>query len=332
MHTTRTPRSSGLGESRRVGAGAPTNTSRKRPPRVALVVACSHRKRVAAPNELRLSSIEGPRDERAVEWGRRIREIDAATHRAQHLYVGDHWRSACKAYRLALQYSSRAELWVMSAGYGLIASNKLIKPYSATFASGVADSVWRGPSDGARPETLRRWWNSLKHDVALDDLHPIREADALVIAVGADYLTALEADLQRVFRDDVRGDRVSVISAGTRGDEPPLLPVSGRFRVAVGGTDAALNARLLAFLARDAGAHQFQRSAMAAALNQMAAALPSGTRRAGKAAADAEIAVRIHELRQRLPGISRTSALRQLRAAGIACEQSRFASIWNRVA
>ena len=44
---------------------------------------------------------------------------------------------------------------------------------------------------------------------------------------------------------------VSVISAGTRGNEA-LLPVTGQFRAAVGGTDSALNARTLTLLAATA--------------------------------------------------------------------------------
>src|SRR6266516_150099 len=124
--TTRTLRSSGLTELRRDSARAPVTAVRKRPPRVALVVACSQRKCTRPPEELRLSSIEAAPDERAVHWSRRIHEVDAANHRAQDLYVGDHWRAACEAYRLAQLYSSRAELWVVSAGYGLITSSKTI--------------------------------------------------------------------------------------------------------------------------------------------------------------------------------------------------------------
>ena len=148
--TTRTPRSSGLTDLSRDGGRTQVKAVRKRPPRVALVVACSQRKRTRPPSELRLSSIDAAPDERAVQWSRRIHEVEAAQHRAQDLYVGDHWRAACEAYRLAQQYSSRAELWVVSAGYGLIPSSKTIKPYSATFATGSADSVWRGPADGDR--------------------------------------------------------------------------------------------------------------------------------------------------------------------------------------
>src|SRR5437868_2723373 len=113
--TTRTLRSSGLTELRHDSARPQSKAVRRRPPRIALVVACSQRKCTRPPIELRLSSIDAAPEERAVQWIRRINEVEAACHRALELYVGDHWRAACDAYRLAHQYSSRAELWVVSA-------------------------------------------------------------------------------------------------------------------------------------------------------------------------------------------------------------------------
>ena len=330
MHTTRTPPSRGLADLTLLEADSPRRL-RRRPPRIVLVAACSSRKRVSPPTDLRLSSIAASPVRRAAEWRRRIREIDVPVQQAQHLYAGDHWRSVCEAHRLAKKYSSRSELWVISAGYGLIAGSKLIKPYSATFASGATDSVWRGRFDGDRRQRLRLWWAALQHDVTLGDLLAARDTSAVVIAAGADYLTVLAADLEAALQRDTSGERLSVISAGTLGirRNEMFLPANSRFRQAVGGTDSSLNARLLALLARDADAHQFHRPTMAAALTQMAATLPSRSRRTGRSASDAEISERIDEIRQRVAGISRTNALHQLRLDGIACEQSRFEVIWN---
>jgi hypothetical protein len=327
--TTRTPPSSGLTDLSRERRKARTHAARKRPPRIVLVVACSQRKRSLPPHELRLSSIDAAPEERPVRWRTRLREVDITRHPAHRLYMGDHWRAACEAYNLALRYSSRTELWVVSAGYGLIASTKEIKPYSATFANGSADSVWRGSPEGDRLGRLQDWWEGLPHDAALPDL--LRGDDgAVVITAGAPYLTALGADLARVLEDARSDDRVSVISAGTRGIDA-LLPVSGRFRATVGGTDGALNARVLTMLATQASAHRFGRSAMTAILEATAAKLPAARRDVGRPATDEQIAHQIERLRRRFPGISRTRALRELRGHEIACEQDRFASIWNRI-
>ena len=302
--------------------------ARKRPLRIALVVACSQRKREMPPIELRLSSIDAAPEERAAEWSRRLATVEVVEHRAQNLYAGDHWHAACEAYRITRRYSARAEFWVLSAGYGLFESNRLIKPYSATFASNSSDSVWRGLSDGDPQSCLREWWRGLRHEGSLVDL--LSKDGNVVIAGGAPYLNAIADDLGTAVEYDASGERISVISSGTR-DHAALLPASGRFRTMVGGTDAALNTRLLALLAAEAPVHGFRRSDMTALLDRTAKGIRfSPTKReSGIKVSDEEVARHIDKVRRATPTASRTHALRELRRAGIACGQSRFAWLWR---
>jgi hypothetical protein len=277
--------------------------------------------------DLCLGAVTGSVDERAVEWRRRVGSVEAPVRAATGLYLGDHWRAVCDAYRLALAYSSRAELWVISAGYGLINGTRPLKAYSATFASGARDSVWRGSEDGDRRACMNAWWAGLRHDVTLADL--VEGGAIIVVAAGAPYVDAISADLRLAVAEDATSDRISVISAGSRGNGA-LLPVSGTLRRALGGTDAALNARVLAYLAATAERHQFRRSLMRAALAELAATFPPTERTVGSIATDPHIIEQIEGLRRREPTISRTRALRMIRAAGTACEQARFASLWGR--
>jgi hypothetical protein len=323
---TPTLRPRGLTELRSGRSPGPTSR-RARPPRIAIVVACSHRKRVVAPNALRLGSISGVPELRRTEWRRRLESIAAEVHPVQDLYVGEHWRAAHDAYELALQFSRRAELWVISAGYGLIAGRKLVKSYSATFASGSRDSVWRGPHDGDRRISLREWWLALPHDTALPDL--LDHDGTIIIVAGAPYVEALDPELRAALEDDASNERVSVLSGGSRANAA-LLPVDGRLRTAFGGTDAGLNARALAFLAATASEHRFRRSAMSAALERLAIASPATDRTRGRPLTDDHVVQQMRLIRRRSPGISRTQALRSLRHDGFACEQSRFATLWRR--
>jgi hypothetical protein len=242
--------------------------------------------------------------------------------------MGDHWKIALQAYDLASQYSSRTELWIISAGYGLIPASTQIKSYSATFASGSADSVWRGEMDGARDACLRRWWGLICRGPVLADLVPSTGDGTVVVAAGAAYLTAVSADLDTAIAKDSSRERVSVVSAGDRGNGA-RLPVSGRFRTALGGTDSSLNARLLARLAADAPSHRFRRSGMETFLDGIAQNLDPNPRVHGRSATDNEVLREIEITRDRNPSISRTKALRLLRKSGIACEQSRYAALWN---
>jgi hypothetical protein len=261
-------------------------------------------------------------------WRERLSQVDAPRLPAAGLYAGDHWKWVLEGYRRTQRYSNRAELWVISAGYGLIPATKAIKPYGATFASGVADSVWRGPPDGDRRACLRDWWALLEHETSLADLLTARKDAAVVLVAGSAYVEAAATEIASARDQDLSGERLSVISAGTRGNGV-LVPVDGRFRKAVGGTDSSLNARLLALLAQDAGTHGFRRSAMSKTIAALASKLPPTHRQQGQTATDAEVMDQIETLRRRRPPISRTRALHDLRERGIACEQRRFATLWS---
>jgi hypothetical protein len=159
------------------------------------------------------------------------------------------------------------------------------------------------------------------------DLVPSRGNGTLVVAAGAAYLTAVAADLATAIAQDSSRERVSVISAGGRGNGA-RLPVNGLFRGVLGGTDSSLNARLLARLAADAPTHGFRRTDMETLLDGIASDLAPSPRVRGRPATDDEVLTEIEIARVRNPAISRTAALRLLRGSGIACEQSRFESLW----
>ena len=226
------------------------------------------------------------------------------------------------------RYSSGTELWILSAGHGLISADKLIKPYSATFATRASDSVWRGGDDGDRRKRRQEWWSALPHDASLMDLLAGGSQTTVVIAAGADYVAAIRDDLDSAIDFDESDERVSVISAGTQ-ESRTCLPVNGRFRTAVKGTDSSLNARILALLARAAGTHRFGRSAMATMLRRVEAQLTPRTPPDHIRLTDEQLVDRIQAIQQVTPGVSRTTALRALWDGGAACEQGRFARLWR---
>ena len=298
--------------------------------RICLVVACSQRKRLPAPSRLQLRSVRSRGAERVAQWNARLGSIDAPRLSAADLYAGDHWQSAVQAHEEARLYSSGAELWVISAGYGLIRADSKVKPYSATFATRADDAVWRGPCDGDRLGQLDRWWDGLQHRTSLSDL--IAQPDTVVVvAAGAPYITALRKDIAVALESAPEDDRLSIVSAGTsEGDG--MLPVDGRFRTLVGGTDSSLNARVLAMLASEAATHRFRRSAMTEFVLRMASDLPELARGGGARVSDDEVARCIDVIRKKHPTIGRTSALQMLRRDRVACGQSRFKTIWQQTA
>jgi hypothetical protein len=180
--------------------------------------------------------------------------------------------------------------------------------------------------DGDRRVTLTTWWHALPHDATIADL--LDDDGNIVIAAGAPYLMPLTTDLSTALGRDRSDDRISVISAGSQADSP-VLPVTGGFRTVLGGTYAALNARLLRLLAAHASTHKWSRSAMEASLRRIDDSIPRVVVPVRQSTTDDEIAIHLNAMRQQDPQMSRTGGLRRLRALGVACEQSRFKAIWE---
>jgi hypothetical protein len=287
-----------------------------------VVVACSDLKTIAPESRLCLRTVEGRIDERIRTWRERTGVADGSIS-ACKLYKGQHWHAAMSAASRCRAMGWDVRLWIASAGYGLIEESALVSAYSATFASGHSDSVWRGPRDGVRVPTLAIWWSELASgrfvDLAVDTSGPV------IVVAGADYVDALRNDLETLRTNVQASARVSVVSTSCTHALALryTAEISGTLRCTLG----ALNATLFAALADTADTHNFCREKMQSWLevNLGHSRRPRPNRRS---VTDAELARQVRRMRRRDPDISRSSALRTLRTSGIACSQARFASYW----
>jgi len=307
-----------------MGVVATSSPHRGRRPLV-LLVTCSARKRIPIHPQLQLRSISsGDPLARLEEWKSRLVSVEAASVPAVALYAGDHWSAARLAIDHARAWNPKSQLWVMSAGYGIVAGEVLVKSYSATFARGQ-DSVFRRGSTDDRRGVISAWWKGLPHESTVENLLSDPSEPVMLIAGGSDYIEALRVEIEAAAADANRLNRLFVISAGSR-DIAGLLPVRGSHSGAVGGSLASLNARILAYLMRSANEHGFARPEMEAMLRSLDGSAACVTARAS--ASDGEIMSAISALRAGRPALSYTSALRALRSQDLACERLRFKALW----
>jgi hypothetical protein len=300
-----------------------------RRPRVHIVVTCTNRKRYPVPAKLRLRGVTGVRTAtRLNSWTQRLTSTEVDSVRADDLYAGEHWDIARNLPNYALGFA-QATLWVASAGWGLIAANARIRPYSATFAAGHADSVPPG-RDGTHV-----WWNAVaawsgpetgapRSLTALVAAYP---RDRILLVLSQPYFAACADDLTRAL--DAGGDsQISLVAAGV-GAQPDLaawqLPADARLQHRLGGTLGALNARIAADVLRTG---LIDHEAMRRHLTRMLAKAPALPVYARRGLSDAEVITFIRTRRAQNASVSRTALLRQLRDAGMACEQGRFAEIY----
>ncbi len=297
---------------------------------IRVVVTCTHRKRQPVPSSLRLRRVTGVRTPtRLRTWVERLTTTSVPTTPAIDLYAGEHWDVARRLANLS-DADRSVELWVCSAGYGLIPASAPLLPYAATFTPGNADSV----PDGA--EGASAWWNALASwegplpsPRSITDLVAADPESRVLLALSATYLRACGDDVSRSLERTQRSGQVSVISAGTKDSgalADALLPGDARLQAAFGGTRQALNVRIAEHLLT---AGLIDHDDMAETLAKMLVDQPAIPRYERQAATDAEVRRFIRNRLRTDPSATHTRLLREFRDDQRACEQSRFAALFR---
>lgn len=294
---------------------------------VHIIVTCANRKRLPVPTHARMRRVAGARvSTRVRAWVQRLSENSAPELPAEQLYAGEHWDVARGLPKCVAQPAS---LWVVSAGYGLIPATASIKPYSATFSPGHPDSVvnlrgdvgawwcgladWEGPSGAAR---------------TLTDLAKQRPDLRLILVLSDPYLRACMGDITSAAASLKDPSQLSIICAGAKpvaAIKEHLLPSDARLQHSLGGTLQALNVRFAAhLLAGGSLSHSaMKRRALAMLRKQPPLPVYSRTRMS-----DAQLRQFIRTRSRTVEAPSHTRLLRELRTAGLACEQGRFADLF----
>lgn len=253
----------------------------------------------------------------------------AADIPAEALYAGEHWAVSRTLPALA-RGRNGATLWVASAGWGLIPSTARIAPYSATFSTGHPDGV------SSRLHERQLWWQELgqwrgptKAARTLEQLVAEHPRDDVLVVLSEAYYTACLPDLQAAVAVASAPERVSVLAAGVRPSAELArvhLPGDARLQAEVGGSLGALNVRLAAYVLGAGPGGQ------AAWRNRLHAATRTAPRRVipqRKRLTDDQVRTFIRQRRHQSPTCSSSRALSDLRAAGMACEQARFAELFT---
>lgn len=304
-------------------------------PTLHVIASCTDRKTELPPQQLRLRSIsKAPASERVALWRSALTEWGTEKLEAQRLYCGEHWSVAKLIVDAALERGFRPQLWIVSAGHGLVAANDFIAAYSATFSPGHPDSTCDSDSEGFD------WWTHLtatstrKGATRIADLAS-GNRDNLLVICSPQYIRNIEDDL--VAAKSAARHRLVMVSSQHSGrikqDHPlhdSMLIAEAKLRQRFGGSLTSLNARLALDLvsASSKGSlnvqHYRQRLKR---LLQECPELPTFDRRR---MADEIVANRISTALAR-KAIAHTRLLKIFRAKGWACEQSRFRRIYRNV-
>jgi len=157
-----------------------------------LVTACTNRKSVAPIKRLQAQDLpSGTQSLVSETWREWLRDAEPVAA-AKHLYSG---RGFSEATRAAV--TCKAELWVVSAGLGLVHGEEPVPGYDLTLSWGSESSIRRKVTHGSFNAT--QWWSDLarrkRPKRSLHNLVLAHTEDQIVISIPGSYLELIEQDL-----------------------------------------------------------------------------------------------------------------------------------------
>jgi hypothetical protein len=305
-------------------------------PTLHIVANCTDRKRIKPASKMRLRAIpQVPVRERVDLWRDTVRTSGSEKVAARDLYCGEHWSVVSRLPDAAREAGFSPQLWIASAGHGLVSGDSMIASYSATFSPGHPDTTCNGSERS--PDS---WWQELaaarRSDIRrISDLAGESSKAHVLVVCSAAYVSGLEADLIKA-ASEAEGRLLLVSSAYKRTLEAPepldavMLKAEAPLRQRFGGSLTGLNARLaLEILGTiEHGGWEIER--LRRRVRDLIAGCPALPRIRRAECDDAGIEKYIKSALRASPS-TWTRLLRSFREEGNACEQSRFRKLFRRV-
>jgi hypothetical protein len=271
--------------------------------------------------------------ERASVWTQALKKAKQTTNglAASSMYRGPAWASLRE---MPQQYPEH-HFGILSAGYGTLAWEEVIVPYSATFKSTDPDAVIQNTL-GPNHQSCQDWWDGLH---TCQSRPPITEwaqcyqPMSILIVATTSYITAITTDIQQARNWLPHPDNLLIL-----GTSPPTavdlqdahVPVSVALRPVVGGGDITLGVRLSQRLLEYATTVECltatnTRKWIAEQINNY----PEATKTSRQPVTTENLKRLVQEAKGRNPGITNTRCLRTLRQQNIAVGSERLRRVWD---
>jgi hypothetical protein len=306
---------------------------------VNVVVTCTKDKRQPVADECQLRNVPGASIlERIQEWQVRTNRHWKESVRVADLYSGDHWANV-----RALESSYFAtEVWVCSAGYGLIHVDDRVAPYAATFSRSHPDSVAAHLPESERLSAAQNWWKATAskwkthfsdRPRSLTDLMAAYPKRSFLVVASDNYMRAIADDLRDGVSHLAESDQLSIVSAGVKsldGLDQNLVPCDARMQTTLGGARRSLNTRLAAKIIRESRKPPCATS-LKKRYQKLLSEQPPLEKYNRQQLSNDEVKAFIRKQLRVSPNSQHSPLLRLLRDADMACEQKRFANLYKEV-
>lgn len=332
--------------------------------KIHIIANCASRKRL--PSVAEFSALQKTDlEKRAKSWWEILNGISSQTSnkkvafsnkntkiKARDLYIGSYWSIVRQLPEKAHLAGFETDLWVISAGYGLISGDDSICSYSATFAQGDENSITNGSLDSAkRAEVLRHWWSLVSEYVLVGESKPRKISqllqtypnDFFLVIASGDYLTAVEQDLTDGINYLASPDNFLIITSKSFTNEnlkKNLVPADARLQCQQSclenceehlikrGVRGSIGASLAEKIIEKIAGEGFNSTKLKEFIENRIKESPKLFNFSRERLTDSDVRDFINEQLSEMPSASCTSLLRKLRDGGCACEGKRFKELY----
>jgi|TARA_B110000902_G_C14120394_1_gene517969 hypothetical protein len=199
--------------------------------KIQVIVTCAASKTIKVPEELQFGKLPTlPVTESVNEWINRLKSTNVGLIKMVDLYKGGYWGIVKD-----INSNSKVDnVWVLSAGYGIVNVNQSVKPYAIALKDNSDDSI-KLNTEGQSKESYSKWWDGIisKRDLSITDVYNQHPNDIFIVYASFEYMKAIKND----FINIVDKPNVLIISPDTKIKEfvPHILNTNLRLRSFLGG-------------------------------------------------------------------------------------------------
>nr|WP_217437033.1 hypothetical protein [Serratia fonticola] len=266
-------------------------------------------------------------------WCNALKEaiLTSATVCAEDLYKGGHWATA-KA--ILKQYP--VDLWILSAGLGLLHHKDKVIPYKATFAVGYEESIPSYSHEYVGKTFHRTWWKEIserscfksQHPTSITELMKKNNRDFFIICGSPDYINAIELDVINGLEYLVDSKKQLLIITSKKINnrlEGYLFKTSQKMANWLKCNMLMLNISMAKYIINDFTSNKSNDlNEISLHISDALSELPEREIKKGIRRSPEEVNHFILKMMHQEPGISATHALRTFRDSGNSFEEKRF--------
>ena len=274
------------------------------------------------------------KDENAIkDWVEKLTS-NPSKLQAHSVYLGDHWTRTIELRERDVQVN------IVSAGYGFIHAETIICKYDATFNHNSDNSISAIGLSSKPYEANQKWWKLVNSKINGNE-QPIERYfldninDVFVIALPPTYLRVILPEILSLYRNGHLNSSNSVVLSTKQKVHTDLedlfFLVKEQYGSIVGGGHASLNIRTAAYVIEYIKRGRDFQTQVRKAYSILNTKTTSRVIEKRNKLTNQKIQNFIKQYIEQKGNtrISPSSALKELRKNGMACEQKRFTKLYN---